>query len=100
MALIVPPGIAAKIAADDHGNVTEKEVQECFANHTGGYCYDKRPQHLDGDGKPSPWFVAKTNRGRILKIMFVRDGRDLYLKSAYPATDRVQQIFKRHEVTS
>lgn len=97
MALIIPPGIAAKISADDHGNVTEKEVNECFANHCGGYCYDTRQQHLDGNGNPTPWFVAETNRGgRILKIMFVREGTDIYLKSAYPATSNVQQIFKKH----
>lgn len=95
MALIIPPGIAAKIAADDHGNVTEKEVYECFANHCGGYCYDTRPQHLDGNGNPSPWFVAATNHGRLLKVMFVREGADIYLKSAYPATAHVQQIFTK-----
>ena len=96
MALIIPPEIAAKIAAGDHGAVSEKEVRECFANHCGGYCYDKRPQHLDGKGNPSPWFVAETNRGRTLKIMFVREGADTFLKSAYPATVAVQQLFKRH----
>jgi hypothetical protein len=96
MALIIPPRVAAKIAAPDHGCITEKEVADCFANHCGGYCYDKRPQHLDSNGNPTPWFVAPTNQGRILKIMFVRDSSDIYLASAYPATDAVQQMFKRH----
>lgn len=96
MALIIPSGIAAKIAADDHGNVSEKEVRECFANHGGGYCYDKRPQHLDGNGNPSHWFAGETNKCRVLKVMFVREGEDIYLKSAYPATTQVQQIFTRH----
>ena len=97
MSLIISPAIAAKIAGDDHGNVTEKEVHECFVNHCGGYAYDKRPQHLDGNGNPSPWFVEKTNHGRILKIMFVHDGKDVDLKSAYPATDAVQKLFKENE---
>ena len=97
MAIIISPAIAAKIAADDHGNVSEKEVLECFANHCGSYCYDRRPQHLDAQGTPAVWFVAETNRrGRILKIMFVREGQDMYLKSAYPATPYVQAIFQKH----
>ena len=96
MALIIPPAIEQKIGAPDHGSVSKKDVEECFANHCGGYCDDKRPQHLDADGKPSMWFVAATNHGRILKIMFVRQGADMYLKSAYPATQQVQDIFSRH----
>ncbi len=95
MAIIIPPGIAAKIQQPDHGQVTEKEVHECFENHDGRLCWDNRPQHLDGNGRPCPWFVAETNSRRLLKIMFVRDGEDLYLKSAYPATGRVHEIYER-----
>lgn len=96
MALIIPPQILAKIGGDDHGNVTQKEVEECFANHCGGYCLDRRPQHLDSNGNPSPWFVAETNHRRILKITFVREHGNIYLKSAYPATDEVQRIFDKY----
>jgi hypothetical protein len=97
MPLIISDDIAAKIGRDDHGNVTVKEVYECFANHCGRYCLEQNPNHFIENGVPTPWFVAETNKkGRILKIMFVRDGADNYLKSAYPATERVQEIFKRH----
>ena len=67
-----------------------------FANHLGGYCFDNRPQHLDSNGNPAIWFVSCTNHGRMLKIMFVRDGADYYLKSAYPSTPKVQQIFNKY----
>lgn len=96
MALIIPPEIEKKIAGDDHDNVTVKEVHECFTNHDGRYAYDKRPQHLDGNGNPSPWFVANTNKGRCLKIMFVLEHGDVYLKSAYPATEQVKDIYKKY----
>ena len=96
MATIIPPGIRDKIARPDHGGVTEAEVHECFENHDGRLCWDDRPEHLDSRGLPSPWFVAETNRRRLLKIMFVRDGSDIYLKSAYPATQRVHEIFERY----
>mgnify|MGYP000334592896 CR=1 FL=1 len=96
MPLIIPPDIEKKIGQDDHDNITVKEVHECFANHCGRYAYDKRPEHLDGSGQPSPWFVANTNHGRCLKIMFVHDGGDVYLKSAYPATVKVQDVYNRY----
>lgn len=95
MALIIPPGIEEKIGTDDHGNVTSKEVHECFANHCGPYAFDGRPQHLDENGQPSPWFVASTNHGRCLKIMFVLRNGDIFLKSAYPATPGVQELYRR-----
>lgn len=95
MALIISKSVAEKIANDDHGNITEKDVRECFENHCGRYAYDKRPQHLDRHGNPSPWFVAETNHRRKLKIMFVREGSDVELKSAYPATSQVEDLYRR-----
>lgn len=95
MPLIIPPHILAKIAQDDHGNVTEKEVNECFSNHCGRYCYEQHPEHVDRQGRPSPWFVAETNQRRLLKIMFVREADNIELKSAYPATSRVADIFRK-----
>ena len=98
MAIIIRPGIAEKIGRDDHGNITSDEVQECFANHDGRIALDPRPQHLDRAGNPSPWFVAPTKddgSGRTLKIMFVVEGADVELKSAYPATGGVEALFER-----
>lgn len=95
MALIIRPAILAKIAQEDHGCISEKEVRECFSNHCGRYCYDNRPQHLDRAGNPTPWFVAETNHRRMLKMMFVKDGADMELKSAYPATEKVVAIFRK-----
>jgi len=94
MRIAIAPMIARKIACRDHGGITEKEVIECFDNHDGRLCWDSRPQHLDRKGRPSPWFVAPTHRGRLLKIMFVREGTTLHLKSAYPATQMVHQLFE------
>lgn len=95
MALIIKPNILKKIGGDDHGNVTQKEVEECFNNHCGKYCYEQNPQHTDRNGTPTPWFVAETNQRRRLKIMFVKDGSDVELRSAYPATQRVTDIFHK-----
>lgn len=95
MALIISQAIEAKIGDDTHGNVSREEVDECFENHDGRYCEENRPEHKDSDGVPSLWFVGETNHRRKLKIMFVRRDRDIYLKSAYPATTKVCEIYKR-----
>ena len=95
MALIISPEIEAKIGSADHGQITRKEVEECFDNHCGRYALDHRPQHLDSQGNPCPWFVAETNRRRRLKIMFVQENGNIYLKSAYPATQSVVDLFIR-----
>jgi len=100
MRITIAPVIARKIALPDHGSITEREVIECFENHDGRLCWDSRPQHLDRKGRPSPWFVAQTYRGRWLKIMFVREGHTIHLKSAYPATAVVQQIFETRSTCS
>jgi len=100
MRIAIAAVIARKIAGHDHGCITEKEVIECFENHDGRLCWDSRPQHLDRKGRPSPWFVAPTCRGRLLKIMFVRNGKVIHLKSAYPATPAVHQIFEARSTHS
>jgi hypothetical protein len=97
MTIVISPTIAAKIAGDDHGNVTPAEVEECFNNHCGKYCHDNRPHHADAQGNPPVWFVAETNKQRLkLKIMFVRENGTNYLKSAYPATPKVIEIYERY----
>ena len=95
MALIIQPHILKKIGSDDHGNITRKDIEECFNNHCGRYCYEQHPEHLNKNGDPTPWFVAETNQRKRLKIMFAREGSDVELKSAYPATQRVTDIFHK-----
>lgn len=95
MAIIISSAVEQKIGREDHGRITASEVHECFENHDGRLCWDKRPEHLDRQGRPSPWFVAETNRRRLLKIMFVREDGDIHLKSAYPANQKVHDIFER-----
>lgn len=97
MNIEIHPTIEAKIAQDDHGRITPKEVFECFENHCGTqYCNEQKAEHNDKDGKPCFWFVADTNHKRRLKIMFVIDDGEIHLKSAYPATDKVFEIYQKY----
>lgn len=95
MGIIISKEVEQKIGAEDHGCITVKEVHECFANHCGAYAYEQRPHHKTDKGEATPWFVADTNQGRTLKVMFVRDGSDVHLKSAYPATENVKRIYDK-----
>lgn len=89
--LIISQDIRDKLLQNDH-NVKEDEVRECFLNHDGFYLEDDDEDHMTDP--VSEWFVGETDRGRLLKIIFVfRDG-NLYLKSAYPANDKTQRIYK------
>jgi hypothetical protein len=74
--------------------VSQKEVEQCFANRVGGLLEDPREEH-----KTTPatfWFVAPTNQNRMLKIMYVQDGNDIYLKSAYDATKEIIRIYDKY----
>lgn len=87
--LIIAPDIREKIL--DKHNVKEDEVKECFLNHDGTYVEDDDEDHRTEP--PTEWFVGETDRGRLLKIIFVfRDG-NLFLKSAYQANEKTQRIY-------
>jgi len=94
MALIISPKIRQKLAKK-HG-VSKEEVIQCFANwDTSLYApmIDDREEHATDP--PTRWFVAETDMGRMLKVLFVwyeEDGR-IYLKSAYEASKAVQAMF-------
>ena len=72
-------------------NVTRREVEQCFENKCGLLLMDDREEHRTDP--PTLWFVAPTNTGRLLKIIFIfRDGL-VHLRSAYGANDEVQRIY-------
>lgn len=69
-------------------------MTQCFANWDTSYApmIDDREEHATDP--PTRWFVAETDRGRRLKVIFVwyEDGR-IHLKSAYEANNEVQALF-------
>lgn len=82
---------AAKLA---QRNITATEVEQCFINREGGLCIDTRARHLTYP--LTQCFVAKTDRERVLKIMYVptKDGAEL--KSAYEATEEICRIYDKY----
>lgn len=65
-------------------DVTQKEVIECFSNCEGIFFVDSREEHATDP--PSKWFMAPTNRGRILKVVFMLVDGDIEIKTAFEPT--------------
>lgn len=78
-------------------DVTSKEVDECFMNRDGGYLIDTRDVHQTNP--QTLWFIAETNKGRLLKICFVPKGdgnpSGPSLKSAFEPNDIEKNIYQR-----
>lgn len=93
MALQISPGIRHKLTAK-HG-VSEQEIIECFANRVGGFLEDNREDH--SSDPPTRWFVAETDHGRKLKVVFIQipDGTIL-IKTAYEANSEEKRIYSKY----
>lgn len=79
MAVIISEKIREKLASKH--NVTPDEVEQCFANRSGKYLKDTREDHATDP--PTLWFIAETDYGRKLKVIFVPKNGNNYLRSAF-----------------
>lgn len=75
--------------------VTTTEVFECFLNRTKGLLEDIRVNHKTNP--PTLWFIAETDHGRLLKIVFIELPNGAYeIKTAYTPNDNEVTIYERH----
>lgn len=74
-------------------SVTEKEVKQCFNNSSGITVEDNREEHATNPA--TQWFIAETNSGRKLKVVFVYDDGIIYVKTAYDANQTNIDRFER-----
>jgi uncharacterized DUF497 family protein len=76
-------------------SVTPTEVRECFLNRIKGLLEDSR---LDNrTDPPTMWFIAETDHGRFLKVVFIELTDGAYkLKTAYEPNDNEVKIYERH----
>lgn len=87
--LIVSPAIREKLLVKH--SVKVGEVAECFFNREGPLLEDDDEDHRTDP--PSYWFIAETNRGRRLKVVFVAKDGNTYLKTAYNANGKSEAIY-------
>ena len=74
--------------------VTIAEVRQCFLNRAGRLLVDNRA--LTKTNPPTLWFLAETNKGRTLKIVYIQDGLQVHLKTAYEPNDAERAIYAKH----
>lgn len=77
-------------------NVTNEEVEQCFANIEGKFLLDNREEHQSNP--PTLWFIACTNQGRKLKIVFIPENGDIYLRSAFTPNDTEIFIYEKNGI--
>ena len=68
-------------------SVTQQEVKQCFNNSSGVTVEDTREEHATNP--PTEWFIALTDSGRELKVVFIYDEEDevIYVKTAFKANE-------------
>lgn len=93
MPLIISSQILEKLS-NKEPPVTRREVEQCFDNRVGTFLLDVREENRTDP--PTQWFIAKTNKNRDLKIVFVRRGKDLHLKTAYDPNAEEVRIYTKY----
>ncbi|MFZ6755370.1 ADP-ribosyl-(dinitrogen reductase) hydrolase [Undibacterium sp. Dicai25W] len=72
---------AIKDKLHEKHRVCPAEVEQCFENKCGLYLIDDREDHRTDP--ESLWFIAETNRNRLLKIVFMFIDGNVHIKTAY-----------------
>ena len=89
--LHISPGVLEKLS--EKHKVTPKEINECFDNQCGIFLVDDRENRRTD---PSTlWFVAETNKGRLLIIVFIYQDGQHQIKTAYEPNDVEIEIYER-----
>ena len=92
MALKCSSAVKQKLA-EKHG-VSLEEVQQCFANREGGLLEDTREDHQTDP--PTQWFIAETDYGRRLKVVFILKNGSILLKTAYTPNPKEESIYIKY----
>ena len=89
MRLVISQAVAKKLA--EKHRVSRSELEQCFENRAGGLLLDTREEHLTDP--PTVWFLAETDGGRKLKVVYVQRGELVFVKTAYDANADEREIY-------
>lgn len=92
MRLVISQAVAKKLA--EKHRVSRRELEQCFENRIGGLLLDTREEHRTDP--PTVWFLAETDAGRKLKVVFVQRGELVFVKTAYDANDDEKEIYREN----
>lgn len=76
----------------DKHDVDRREVEQCFENKVGQYLEDDREDHRTDPA--TLWFIAPTNTGRLLKVVFIFIDGTIHLKSAFEPFESEIKIYE------
>lgn len=85
MTIVISPAVCAKLA--EKHKVSTEEVEQCFCNRNGNYILDTREEHAAS--APTLWFIAETHSGRKLKVVFVHEHGNIYIRTAFDPSEAV-----------
>ncbi|MBE7043779.1 MAG: DUF4258 domain-containing protein [Ruminococcaceae bacterium] len=74
-------------------SISKREIDQCFANRTGKFLIDEREEHKTHP--PSNWFISETNKGRVLKIVFIVKDEKVHIKTAFEPSDRAKNVYDK-----
>lgn len=78
----------------DKHQVEKREILEAFANRDGFFLEDSREEHKSDP--PTQWFIAETDYGRKLKVVFIAKNTDIIIRTAYSANPTELAIYKKY----
>lgn len=90
--LKISRNIAEKLR--DKHQVEKREILESFANRDGAFLEDNREDHKSDP--PTQWFVAETDYGRKLKVVFIAENGEIIIRTAYAANTTELAIYKKY----
>jgi hypothetical protein len=94
MRITIAPQIVTKLRGK-HG-VRPYEIHECFLNRVGKFLEDTRERHRTRP--PTQWFIAETDVGRSLKVVFIEDVQNgqIHIKTAYEPDEAEERIYEKY----
>jgi uncharacterized DUF497 family protein len=90
--LIVSTAVREKLRTKH--SVEVREVEQCFDNKCGQLLEDTRAEHKTDPA--SLWFIAPTNKDRLLKVVLMIIDGNIHIKSAFEADARSISIYDRY----
>jgi len=93
MGFVISEAVKDKISKKEPP-VSMREIEQCFENRVYGLLLD--PREKNKTDPPTQWFIAPTNKNRLLKIVFIQKNSDVIIKTAYDPNDEEIRICKKY----
>lgn len=90
--LLISGSVSTKLR--DKHDVSRREVEQCFENIEGPLLIDDREDHKSDP--PTLWFISRTNKNRLLKVVYIQRGKMVHLRTAYEPNEAEILIYQSY----